>query len=198
VHRNFGENPSKDITNGDSAGKSLGESFREGLVGGSWTGLAAGFFSGITAVGQKPKPIIDPEDKPNGYAIGEEGQMTFPDGKVFDSRGNLIYDPGATKSGYIFKEGVFEGFSKHAFAGGRHSDLGLPVDVMASKGLSLIEKNMVLLKTGDNTLVGNINGIPKSFKTFVQDGKIMSVNMYPGISSRSTQGTVINFGNVKW
>jgi hypothetical protein len=84
---------------GISAGKSLGESFREGLVGGSWTGLAAGFFSGITAVGQKPKPIIDPEDKPNGYAIGEEGQMTFPDGKVFDGRGNLIYDPGAGTKG---------------------------------------------------------------------------------------------------
>lgn len=64
---------------------------------------------------------------------------------------------------------------------------------MASKGLNLVEKNMSLLKEGDNTLIGNINGIQKSFKAFVKDGKIMSVNMYPGVSGRVTQGTTINF-----
>ena len=69
---------------------------------------------------------------------------------------------------------------------------------MASKGMNLVESNMHLLKVGDNTLIGNINGIQKSFKAFVKDGKLMSVNMYPGISNRVTQGTTINFGNVSW
>jgi hypothetical protein len=97
-----------------------------------------------------------------------------------------------------FNEGVLGNFTKHAFAGGRHADLGLSVETMASKGMNLVEQNMSLLKAGDNTLIGNINGIQKSFKAFVQDGKIMSVNMYPGVSNRVTQGNVINFGNVTW
>lgn len=92
----------------------------------------------------------------------------------------------------------FKNFAKHAFANGRHADLGMSVENMASKGLNLVEQNMSLLKAGDNTLIGNINGIQKSFKAFVQDKKIVSVNMYPGVSNRITQGTVINFGNVKW
>jgi hypothetical protein len=104
----------------------------------------------------------------------------------------------AAKTGLTFNKGVLENFTKHAFAGGRHADLGLSVETMASKGLNLVEQNMSLLKAGDNTLIGNINGIQKSFKAFVQDGKIMSVNMYPGVSGRVTQGTTINFGNVTW
>ena len=104
----------------------------------------------------------------------------------------------AAKSGLSFSKGVLENFTKHAFAGSRHADLGLSVETMASKGMNLVESNMHLLKAGDNTLIGNINGIQKSFKAFVQDGKIMSVNMYPGVSNRVTQGTTINFGNVTW
>ena len=69
---------------------------------------------------------------------------------------------------------------------------------MASKGMNFVESNMHLLKAGDNTLIGSINGIPKSFKVFVKDGKIMSVNMYPGVSNRVTHGTTINFGSVSW
>ena len=104
----------------------------------------------------------------------------------------------AAKEGLTFNKGVLENFTKHAFAGGRHADLGLSVETMASKGLNLVQENMPLLKVGDNTLIGNINGVQKSFKAFVQDGKVMSVNMYPGVSNRATQGTVINFGNVTW
>ncbi len=43
-----------------------------------------------------------------------------------------------TKVGLSFDEGVLENFSKHAFAGGRHADLGLTVETMALKGLDLI------------------------------------------------------------
>ena len=102
------------------------------------------------------------------------------------------------KTGLSFKKGVLENFTKHAFAGGRHADLGLSVETMASKGMNLIEQNISLLKAGDNTLVGSINGIQKSFKAFVKDAKIMSVNMYPGVSNRISKGTIINFGNVTW
>ncbi len=90
---------------------------------------------------------------------------------------------------------VLEGFAKHAFAKGKHSDLGLSIEKMISKGGELITNNAHLLKEGDNTLVGNINGIQKSF---VKDGQIMSINMYPGTSNRITRGLTINFGNIKW
>jgi len=109
-----------------------------------------------------------------------------------------FFKSGGDNVGLIFNKGVTESFTKHAFAGGRHADLGLSVETMASKGMNLVERNMHLLKAGDNTLIGNINGIQKSFKAFVQDGKVMSVNMYPGVSNRVTQGTTINFGNVTW
>lgn len=69
---------------------------------------------------------------------------------------------------------------------------------MASKGMDLVKNNSHMFKNGDNTLIGNINGIQKSFKAFVREGQIISVNMYPGISNRATQGTTINFGNITW
>ena len=121
-------------------------------------------------------------------------RIATTDGKMMAVRSDLV----AAKGGLSFNEGVLGNFTKHAFAGGRHADLGLSVETMTSKGMNLIENNMSLLKAGDNTLIGNINGIQKSFKAFVKDGKIMSVNMYPGVSNRMTQGTVINFGNITW
>jgi RHS repeat-associated protein len=101
-------------------------------------------------------------------------------------------------NGIQLGEGLMESFTKHAFANSRHADLGLSIETMASKGLDFVEKNIPLLKAGDNTLIGNINGIQKSFKAFVKDGKVTSLNMYPGVSDRATQGTIINFGNIKW
>ena len=102
------------------------------------------------------------------------------------------------KEGLTFGEGVLQRFIEHAFANGRHADLALSTETMASKGISLIEDHMALLKPGDNTLVGYINGIQKSLKAFVKDGQIISVNMYPGVSNRVTQGAIINFGNIIW
>ena len=102
------------------------------------------------------------------------------------------------KSGSLFNENVYDSFVKHAFARNRHADLGLSIDNMASKGMNLIEKNKGFLKEGDNTLIGTVNGIQKSFKAFVKNGKVMSVNMYSGTSNRVTNGTIINYGNKKW
>jgi len=114
----------------------------------------------------------------------------------------LIKNADNTKIGLetelTFSEGVKERFIKHFNSGERHADLKLPVETMASKAMNLIENNISLLKEGDNTLIGNINGIQKSFKAFVKDGKIITVNMYPGSSNRITLGTIINIGNVKW
>lgn len=98
----------------------------------------------------------------------------------------------------ILNNRALEGFAKHAFAKGRHSDLGLSIEKMVSKGGELIKNNAHLLKEGDNTLIGSVNGIQKSFKAFVKDGQIMSINMYPGTSNRVTQGVTINYGNIKW
>ncbi|MBO9596029.1 MAG: hypothetical protein J7599_24210 [Niabella sp.] len=43
-----------------------------------------------------------------------------------------------------------------AFAKGRHVDLDLAVDEMASKGFNFVQNHRFLLKPGDNTLIGNI------------------------------------------
>jgi hypothetical protein len=95
-----------------------------------------------------------------------------------------------------------EKFIIHGFRDNRHADLGLPVDTMASKGYKLIEDNFSKLKVGDNTVIANINGVTKSFKVFIKDGKIMALNFYSGISKRTSNvkntGTVINVGDIKW
>jgi len=95
-------------------------------------------------------------------------------------------------------EGVLGKFTEHAFAKGRHADLGLPTETMATNGYNLINQNLSKLANGENTILTNINGIPKTFKAFVNDGNVQSINMYPGVSNRTTQGTIINLGNIKW
>ncbi|WP_238387346.1 hypothetical protein [Sphingobacterium olei] len=99
---------------------------------------------------------------------------------------------------YKFRQGVKEAFKKHALANGRHNDLGVSGETLVENAFNLIEKNISKLKPGDNTLIGTINGIQKSFKAFVKDGEIMSVNMYPQISNRITTGEIIKFGNILW
>lgn len=76
--------------------------------------------------------------------------------------------------------------------------MGLADEQIATKAFDVIKQNQALLKVVDNTLTGTINGIEKSFKAFVKDSKIISVNMYPGISGRITQGTIIDYGNLIW
>ena len=144
----------------------------------------------------EPTGAWGPDGKPLDQFAGYKfGGMEYLDEGV---RSTPQPFAGANPGMLSFNKGVLESFSKHAFAGGRHADLGLPVETMASKGYNLIGQNTALLKAGDNTLVGTINGIQKSFKAFVQNGKIMSINMYPGVSNRATTGTVINLGNIKW
>lgn len=88
-------------------------------------------------------------------------------------------------------------FLRHAFSNNRHTDLGMSNQEITNKAMSLIEKNRTLLKEGDNTLIGKVNGIEKSFKAYMKNEKVISINMYPGISNRSI-GTVINYGEITW
>ena len=101
-------------------------------------------------------------------------------------------------SGLKLRHGAKEAFKKHALANGRHNDLGISGEKLVENAFKLIEDNKSLLKSGDNTLTGTINGIQKSFKAFVKDGEIMSVNMYPRVSDRVTDGTTIKFGDILW
>lgn len=146
-------------------------------------------------VNSPTQPTTSPTTQNNTATVinKETGYVDVSKNPGFAYKGDEV-----AKGGLSFNKGVAENFNKHAFAGGRHSDLGLSVETMTSKGMNLVESNLHLLKAGDNTLTGNINGIQKSFKAFVQNGKVMSVNMYPGVSNRVTQGTTINFGNVTW
>jgi RHS repeat-associated protein len=140
--------------------------------------------------------IYESSEEAGNAALSYSG-LLMPD-PILKSGTIAANTPKAVKAILPFAKGVLEKFIKHAFAGARHADLGLAVEQMAANGMKLIEQNASLLKAGDNTLVGTINGKSKSFKAFVKDGEIISVNMYPGVSSRVTQGTVINFGNVTW
>ncbi len=105
---------------------------------------------------------------------------------------------GTGKTALAFADDVAENFIKHAFSKGRHNDLGLTVEAMTSNTLKLIEQNKALLQAGDNTLIANVNGIAKSFKAYVKDGKIISINMYSGVSERATKGPIINVGEITW
>ncbi|WP_286862269.1 MULTISPECIES: DUF6443 domain-containing protein [Sphingobacterium] len=101
-------------------------------------------------------------------------------------------------SGLKLRAGVKEAFKKHALANGRHNDLGVSGETLVENAFKLIENNKSMLKAGDNTLIGTINGIQKSFKAFVKDGEIMSVNMYPGVSNRVSDGVIVKFGDILW
>jgi len=101
-------------------------------------------------------------------------------------------------TGLKFRHGVKEAFKKHALANGRHNDLGVSGEALVENAFKLIESNKAILKPGDNTLIGTINGIQKSLKAFVKDGEILSVNMYPGVSTRISDGGIIKFGDVLW
>jgi len=102
------------------------------------------------------------------------------------------------KGGLSIADGVLEKLTEHAFAKGRHADLGLPTETMASNIMALVTKNLSKLSSGNNTMHVTINGIQKTIMTNVANGTVRSVNMYPGVSNRVTQGTVRNLGNVKW
>jgi hypothetical protein len=95
-------------------------------------------------------------------------------------------------------ESVQNKFTEHANANDRHSDLKLSNEQLLEKSNELIMNNRHKYVEGDNTMVGKVNGINKSFKIYIQDSAIKSVNMYPGISNRPTTGPVINYGNIKW
>lgn len=87
---------------------------------------------------------------------------------------------------------------EHAFANGRLNYLGSNVGAVKQKAISLANSYKPLLKNGDNTIIGNINGQATSIKAFVKDGEISNMNIYPGVSNRATDGPVINFGNQTW
>ena len=94
--------------------------------------------------------------------------------------------------------GVLEKFTEHAFSNSRHADLGLTTGTMASKAYELVTQNLSKMTSGNNTMNVIINGIQKTIITNVENGAVRSMNMYPGISQRITDGTIINLGNVKW
>jgi len=100
--------------------------------------------------------------------------------------------------GIKIEENVLKKFVEHAFAKGRHNDLGLSVEKITDNTAKLVANKFSLMKNGDNTLHVVINGIQKTIMVNVNNGTVRSMNMFSGISNRATQGTVINVGKVKW
>jgi hypothetical protein len=93
---------------------------------------------------------------------------------------------------------VQDKFKNHALSGGRHNDLELNDDQILERSNELIMKNRFNFSEGDNTMIGKVNGIDKSFKIYIRNGEIISTNMYPGVSTRVTNGNVIRYRNIKW
>ena len=98
----------------------------------------------------------------------------------------------------VIGKGVLEKLIAHGLAKGRHADLGLPAKDAALRVIDLVSKNLSRLKTGDNTLYVVINGVQKTIKAFVEKGVVISINIYPGVSNRVTQGVIIELGKLIW
>gem|GEM_PF-3558583 len=96
------------------------------------------------------------------------------------------------------REGVLQKLFEHGFRSERLSAIGVKAEDAAVKAYSLIKDNAAVLKEGDNTLNAVVNGIQVQFKAFMKDGVVQSMNAYPGISSRVTNGTLTNLGKIKW
>ena len=124
----------------------------------------------------------------NGFVQGVETNS-----RVLIAEGEI-----ASKGASSINKGVLEKFTQHAFARGRHADLGLSTETMASNAYNLVEQNLSQLATGNNTIRVTINGIEKTIMANVQGGAVRSINMYPGISTRITQGLTIDLGKIAW
>ncbi|MBP1617274.1 MAG: wapA 1 [Bacteroidetes bacterium] len=98
----------------------------------------------------------------------------------------------------IISKTVQDKYGEHALAKNRHGDLSLSNDQIIEKTNKLIMENRTKYIEGDNTMIGKVNGIEKSFKVYVKNGEIRSINMYPGLSNRQTSGGIIKYGNIKW
>lgn len=125
-------------------------------------------------------------------ALGHQFSFALPSAR-FDGLFSIF-----SKSGIQIEKNVLSKFVKHAFAKGRHTDLGISVEKITANTAELVSKNFSLMKSGDNTLHVTINGIQKTVMVNVSNNTVRSMNMYSGISNRATQGTVLNLGKVKW
>lgn len=131
-----------------------------------------------------------------GSLLGDAALIEAP-AKLFKIL-TRFFKSGAKNSGLSIGEGVLEKFTKHAFEKGRHDDLGLSVEIMTKKAFNLVGKNFSKLASGDNTMHVVINGVQKTIMANVKNGVVRSINMYPGVTNRVTQGAVIDLGKVTW
>lgn len=116
-----------------------------------------------------------------------------------------LQQPTLPKEDLSIPDETIEKFQRHFNAHNRHNDLNLSVDKMTENVKKVVMENQQLLRQGDNTLVGQINGVDKSIKVYLDNTTIRSLNLYPGISNRGLTGgkqvlknPIINFGSKKW
>lgn len=74
----------------------------------------------------------------------------------------------------------------------------MPVENASSNVKKFVIQNQDALRQGNNTFAGEINGVQKSIKVYIENTTVKSINLYPGVSNRVTINPTIDFGKVHW
>ncbi|MDL2224463.1 hypothetical protein LJB92_04030, partial [Bacteroidales bacterium OttesenSCG-928-M06] len=108
-------------------------------------------------------------------------------------------NPWTGKETVEISQRAIDSFKEHAFANGRHVDIGVSEKKITTKTQELIKKNASFLHEGDNTFTLNVNGTSKIIRVNMQSGSVRSFNLMPnnGINIRSST-PIINLPNQKW
>jgi RHS repeat-associated protein len=91
---------------------------------------------------------------------------------------------------------VVSKYSSHIFSA-KHiksgiMNLGATKDDILRSIANTVERNAPKLKEGFNEIVTKMNGKEATVRTFVKDGKVISVNAFEGTSSRQSTSNIIN------
>ncbi|MCD7935627.1 MAG: hypothetical protein LUG98_02070 [Tannerellaceae bacterium] len=162
-------------------------------IGGTVGGYMGGFSSGLIMTGNlKEAHSMGASGASIGLAAGlAQGAAS---GYIYARRNNL--NPWTGKQ--IIPKNEQEKFLVHGLAKNRHEHLGLTAEQIQNHLNEFIMDNYNNLAPGNNTFVGKINGYDTTIKVYMRPNGMGAIDMYPGISGRITDGTLYNFGKLKW
>ena len=177
--------------------KSIGNPIiKEGVLGAA-SGAASGFGIGTGVA------LLNGENIGDALGAGVNGALSGAaiggiSGVANGIKQNINSKKNITERSLISKK-VEDNSRKHIFSKKHHtSDLGLSEEQVMNNLKGFIYEHRGQLMNGDNTFVGKINGNTRSIRVHWNNGQVTSFNMFPGTSSRSTMGPIINYGDIKW
>lgn len=197
---------------GAAGGAALGGGgFLAGAAAGGLGSAAETFVQGLGNNLYFGDPMVSAKDLLIGSAIGAfaggviNGSVAASESKNFWT-GDMIAEGRGTfsinnspKRVFDFPERTEINFKNHYNSHNRHADLNIS-DTQALKNTKqVINKFGYRLGQGDNTLIGQINGVDRSFKIFIEGNTVKSINIYVGFSNRTNlRNPILNYGKLKW